>query len=137
MSRRILLYALASLAVATLGAAMPAVLLATQNYVEGQLIVQFKEGVLDVPDTDETTFRVDEVIFSDPADGEVLVAAGVEELRIIAPYWRNVEDRQYFDVHGNSVDGLVDFKDIYLLILNAATDTNRAHRLLDESDITS
>jgi hypothetical protein len=108
---------------------------ASDEYVEGQLIVQFKEGVLDVPDTDATEFSLDEVDFAEPSDYEVLRVSGVERLQILAPSWRNTDDRAYVDLNGNVVTGLVDFKNVYLIRLSDSTDTQRAQEFVRRSDL--
>lgn len=61
------------------------------------------------------------MVVADQSHRDLLEEAGVETIEVLAPLWRNTQAREYTDLHGEPVRGLVDFTHVYVLHLTAQT----------------
>jgi len=105
------------------------------QYVDGQLVVRFQEDVITTPDGARGEMALADVEVRDEATRELLESVGIDRVRPVATYWWNVDRREYYDLEGNRVFGLVDFNGTFVVRLREGIDTPSARAALERSGL--
>jgi hypothetical protein len=123
MSPKIFACWLTLLSAAALVAAVPVALFASDDYVDGEVLVRFRPGFVRYPADDRDVASIEDVEIADSALHDVLVELGVTEFAIVCKGWRHIDpDETYYDVQGEPLmRPLVDFTDVYLVRFEGAT----------------
>jgi hypothetical protein len=124
MSRKIVICTVTFLGAAGLGAVVPVAPLASDGYVDGEIIVRLEPGVVEFPNDGRDVAAVEDVQISDPRLGELLDAISAYEFKTVCPEWRHLNaDSIYHDISGEPlIFPLIDFTDVYLVRFDLPAD---------------